>query len=212
MTSDFICLVLQAAGGAITSTSGGTSDGAKSLRDVGIDVMIGGLVLQVVSLLLFAIYAGIYFWRWQVATKLRGCRLETNKSLFKEKVLVFGTLICAENTPGLHDSPMLIHPGLAIACTTIFIRSAFRVAELREGFQSSIASNEVLFMVLEGAMICLACLALTIAHPGLCLSIPWKIPKRFSSEHRDDTMSADSGAVVNLQQIKTLKSRWVSLT
>lgn len=53
IASDIVCLILQAAGGAITATSGGTSKQAEATRNMGINIMIAGLVLQVVSLLVF---------------------------------------------------------------------------------------------------------------------------------------------------------------
>jgi hypothetical protein len=62
MTSDFLCLVLQAAGGAITATTGGASKEAAAMRNTGINVMIAGLALQVVSLLLFIGCALDYAW------------------------------------------------------------------------------------------------------------------------------------------------------
>jgi hypothetical protein len=64
--------------------------------------------------------------------------------------------------------------GLAIASVTIFVRCAFRVAELWRGFQSPLASNEVAFMILEGTMVVIACFCLTVGHPGLCPDIAWK--------------------------------------
>lgn len=72
-------------------------------------------------------------------------------------------------------SSLLTLPGLTAASILILIRSAFRVAELKDGFESDIANNEALLMVFEGAMLVLACLALTIGHPGLGLPISWKI-------------------------------------
>jgi hypothetical protein len=60
-----------------------------------------------------------------------------------------------------------IPSGLATATLTIFIRSVFRVAELSAGFESELARNETTFMILEGVMILVACLALTIGHPGV---------------------------------------------
>lgn len=53
MISDFLCLVLQAAGGAITATTGGASKEAAAMRNTGINVMIAGLALQVISLVFF---------------------------------------------------------------------------------------------------------------------------------------------------------------
>ena len=67
--------------------------------------------------------------------------------------------------------------GLAIATVAIFIRSIFRLAELRDGFQSALARDEITFMILEGAMILIACFCLTFFHPGPCLGKLWSIPK-----------------------------------
>lgn len=83
------------------------------------------------------------------------------------------------------ETLILTLPGIFISSVTIFVRSAFRVAELREGFQSPLASNEVSYMVLEGAMIIIACFTLTVGHPGLCLTIPWKIPRSISLQSRN---------------------------
>jgi hypothetical protein len=74
MTCDFVCLVLQAVGGAITSTSAGFSDEAKAMRQTGVDIMISGLSFQVLSLFAFMLYASIYSWRWHFATILRARR------------------------------------------------------------------------------------------------------------------------------------------
>lgn len=75
--------------------------------------------------------------------------------------------------------------GLAIASVTIFVRCAFRVAELRDGFQSPLASDEVAFMILEGTMVIIACLCLTFVHPGLCLDIAWKLPQQLQRQRPD---------------------------
>ena len=58
---------------------------------------------------------------------------------------------------------------LAISTICILIRSIYRVIELQDGFQSAVASNEILFMILEGPMIIIATGLLTIYHPGSIL-------------------------------------------
>ena len=63
--------------------------------------------------------------------------------------------------------------GLGIATLCILIRTAFRVAELREGFESDISQNETIFFILEGAMILIACLFLTLCHPGIAFQGRW---------------------------------------
>ena len=60
ISCDLICLVLQAAGGAITATAGQEQDG---LRHTGINIMIAGLASQVVALGSFMILCGDYVWR-----------------------------------------------------------------------------------------------------------------------------------------------------
>jgi hypothetical protein len=64
--------------------------------------------------------------------------------------------------------------GLCIATLTIFIRSVFRVAELSGGFHGPLANNQISFMILEGAMVCIASLSLTILHPGVCFQGEWR--------------------------------------
>jgi len=43
------------------------------------------------------------------------------------------------------------------------------VAELNGGYDSDLANNEIAFMILEGAMVSITCLFLTIMHPGIYL-------------------------------------------
>ncbi|CAH0051305.1 unnamed protein product [Clonostachys solani] len=172
MTCDFICLVLQATGGAITSTSGGMTQEALDMRQKGVNVMIGGLSFQVVSLFSFILYAAIYAWRWHSATKFDSypVRIPPTHSGIRWKSVIFG---------------------LAIASGTIFVRCVFRVAELKDGFASSLANDEVAFMILEGTMIAIASLCLTIGHPGLCLDIEWKLPRQVLQKGRDDSSNVE---------------------
>lgn len=62
---------------------------------------------------------------------------------------------------------------MALATLLILTRSIFRVAELSKGFTSSLANDEVTFMVLEGAMIVLATAVLTAVHPGRAFGVKW---------------------------------------
>ena len=64
--------------------------------------------------------------------------------------------------------------GVAVATLTIFVRCCFRVAELHSGYGGKLANDEVLYMVLEGAMMTVAVLALTVVHPGPVLGPAWQ--------------------------------------
>jgi hypothetical protein len=57
-TFDFICLVLQGAGGGIAATANTTSQ-----SNAGKNIMLAGLVFQVISLTLFAIACAEFAWR-----------------------------------------------------------------------------------------------------------------------------------------------------
>lgn len=55
----------------------------------------------------------------------------------------------------------------------LFIRTVFRAVELSEGFAGDMANDEVLFMILDGAMVILSVLCLTVMHPGRGFAGRW---------------------------------------
>jgi hypothetical protein len=171
ITSDILCLVLQAAGGAITATTGGASEEAQSMRETGINVMIAGLALQVVSLLAFLGCALDYTCRVS-----RKGFFPTSAAMQSKRWKWFLSSESLQRPRISSIANICFMPGLLVATIVIFIRSVFRVAELRDGFQSKLADNEIAFMILEGAMILVATICLTVFHPGFCLGISWKVP------------------------------------
>lgn len=60
-----------------------------------------------------------------------------------------------------------------IASLTIYVRSCFRVAELWGGFHSALANNELVFMLLEGAMLLTATTCQTVFHPHFAFRGNW---------------------------------------
>lgn len=69
----------------------------------------------------------------------------------------------------------MFHAALALATLTIFVRSCFRVAELQGGFNGKLANDQVTFMILEGAMMVVASVTLTVCHPGLVFRRFWNL-------------------------------------
>jgi len=57
---------------------------------------------------------------------------------------------------------------IIVAYLGIFIRCVYRIPELTGGWRSELMRNETEFIILEGVMIVLSVLALTIFHPGFC--------------------------------------------
>jgi hypothetical protein len=166
MTSDFISLVLQGTGGGIAATANDQNG-----SDTGRWIMVAGLVFQVVSLFIF-MALGLEF-----MLRLRKTREN------------------AKNPQFVKLRPMKkftwFQYALAAAVLLIFVRSVYRVAELQQGFNGPIATNEATFMVLEGPMIFLAVLAVTILHPGIAFCGQWS-RAAWSLKH---SRKARSGAV-----------------
>jgi hypothetical protein len=63
--------------------------------------------------------------------------------------------------------------GLLITTLTIYARSCFRVAELWGGFHSSLANNQIVFMIPEGAMLLIATTCQTVFHPHYAFQGSW---------------------------------------
>ncbi|KPM42163.1 hypothetical protein AK830_g4430 [Neonectria ditissima] len=142
MASDFVSLVLQGAGGGLAATADDSSG-----SETGRAIMVAGLVFQVVSLLIFM---GLCL---EFVFRLR----KTSESAKDERfVELRGT-----------NKFLWFQYALGAAVVLIFIRSVYRVAELQQGFNGPIANDEVSFMILEGPMIFLAVLAMTVLHPGI---------------------------------------------
>jgi hypothetical protein len=145
---DFISLLLQAAGGGIASAAS-----TNSSRQTGVNIMLAGLSFQVFSLSVFVV-ACLDFAFSLNKTRADSLRLDTS-DLYESR---------------LFKSYLI---GLALATLTILTRSAYRVAELSGGFKGKLANNQITFMILEGTMVIIACLCLTILHPGFCFKGYW---------------------------------------
>lgn len=148
MTSDFISLVLQGGGGGLAATA---DDKAGS--DAGRGIMLAGVVFQVVSLLVFT---GLWL---EFAVRLRGVRESAREARFAD-------LRATKKFAWFQYA-------FGAAIVLIFIRSVYRVAELQQGFHGPIANDEISFMILEGPMIVLAVLAMTVFHPGSAFGGQW---------------------------------------
>ncbi|OKL60427.1 hypothetical protein UA08_03991 [Talaromyces atroroseus] len=148
IAGDVIALLLQAAGGGITSSSSG------SMGQDGINIMLAGVSWQVFSL---GVFIGLCI---DFALRVRRASpsdFNPQYDSLRASLQFKSFLVC-----------------LFMATLTIFVRSVFRCAELSGGFQGALANDQVTFMILEGAMISIAALALTVSHPGLVWKGEWR--------------------------------------
>lgn len=134
--------------------------------------MLAGLSCQVAPLALFAgCYAEFAF---RVCCYARNPGHPYNNELPLRLTPISTSLSSIRSgaplTSTLPQSP-LFRAFLICLCTAtldIFIRSCFCVAGLSGDFHGLLANNQVSFMVLEGGMVAIACLTLTVLHPGVC--------------------------------------------
>ena len=63
---------------------------------------------------------------------------------------------------------------LSIATLAMLTRCTFRIAELSSGFKGEIWYNEVDYMAMEGAMIALCVILMTVGHPGIYLAAQYR--------------------------------------
>lgn len=135
---DIVCLALQAAGGALSTILTG---------NIGVDISMAGLVLQVIVLVIFSAAFADYMIRY-----IRSGRRQLQRHVVSG--WRFGAFF----------------GGLTSAIVLILGRCAYRVAELQAGYSSALFHDQVTFIVLEGVFIALAVVALCFGHPGLMFS------------------------------------------
>jgi RTA1 like protein len=121
---DLFALVLQGAGGGIAATSIHN----QSLQQVGNNLMMAGIVIQVVTLLAFAAMAALYYFRLS--------RSSTPLSSAAERV---------KGSIGFK----LFLGGFILALLTVFTRCVYRIAEMAGGWANPIMQSEREFIVLD---------------------------------------------------------------
>lgn len=153
ISCDVLALILQGVGGGMAAT-GKDVKGSKR----GVDIMIAGLISQVITMTLFlALWADF---------ALRTRRARLSGSLARSQPPLYEQLRAYKTFP-------LFQWALFAATIFIYVRCIYRVAELWDGFNGHLANDEVTFMIFEGPMVILAVTALTIFHPGRVFGDLW---------------------------------------
>ncbi|KAK3072221.1 hypothetical protein LTR53_007213 [Teratosphaeriaceae sp. CCFEE 6253] len=146
---DAVSIVLQGAGGALSAVAE-----QKSLLDLGVHIMIAGLVSQVVTL---TIFVGLVV---EYVVRCRRNRDDLNP----------GSLAL------VHSARFqLFAAAMVIAFFCIFARCCFRVAELWGGWGNHIMREEADFIILDSDMCALATLLMSIFHPQIFFKMPERV-------------------------------------
>ena len=174
ISADILSLILQGSGGGIAATA---NDGSNMLN-VGTDMMLTGIVLQVVTLLIFGGLALDFYLR----LRRDNIPLTTEATNIKHK-----------------PSFKLFLSGLALAYLTVFTRCVYRIAEMANGWSNPIMQSEDDFIALDSVMVLLATAALTLFHPGYCFPrLSDSFAKRGDSMTEEKKNAANSGSEEDL--------------
>ncbi|TDL16187.1 RTA1-domain-containing protein [Rickenella mellea] len=161
LTIDIVCLVVQALGG-------GWASGASDPRP-GADMMLGGIILQLVALVTFNILGAEFLWRFHNERPIRDAQPYTPAS---SSNTISPKINAEKGSPRFNYSSKRLQAlviGVVISNICLIIRGIYRTAELADGFNGRIISTEIYFILFDGAMVAVATLALNIMHPGYLL-------------------------------------------
>ncbi|KAK0222325.1 RTA1 like protein-domain-containing protein [Armillaria fumosa] len=162
VSCDILSLVIQGGGGGIASSASDRNDlqGAK----LGSNVMLAGIVFQLVVITFYAILACEFLVRYTHNRPV--ARLFARRKRSDSLV----TLSSPNPPRGFLDTKIKIMIfALAFNTLCLFIRSIYRTIELADGWNGRIILTEVYFNVLDGAMVVLAIYTLNFAHPGVLI-------------------------------------------
>lgn len=148
--------------------------GNNSSTEAGKNVMLAGLIFQVVTLVIFMLLAADFTFR------------------------------TVRHPRGLDQDPVLVRlraswrfrlflAALCLSTLTIFIRCVFRVAELSDGWSGPLMARQDLFIGFEGAMIIVAVGVLNIFHPNLCFPEMQRFNVKKSPKERGNELGSYSG-------------------
>ncbi|KAL7959097.1 RTA1 domain-containing protein [Trichoderma compactum] len=128
---DVTSLALQGAGGALSASSSGSSQ-------TGVNIALAGLILQVITLIIFCAIFGDFLFRYARSSKgqVHGLRAKLFVGFLSASVL------------------------------STLVRCIFRADELKDGYDGPIVKDEGFFIGLEGLLVIFAVFCLCIGHPA----------------------------------------------
>ncbi|KAH9874153.1 hypothetical protein IAQ61_004782 [Plenodomus lingam] len=149
---DFGSIVLQAVGGGMAAAAGTKN---VKLINAGNNLIVAGIAFQVLTMAVCGILVIIYIFRYRKARSNQASLNEKSSyQVDKEqggvslgKIKLFGAMI-------------------TLAYTTILIRCIYRLPEMAGGWGNALMRNEKEFLLLDGMMLAIACVALTLFHPA----------------------------------------------
>ncbi|KAH9897748.1 RTA1-domain-containing protein [Cubamyces lactineus] len=155
LTCDIVALFIQAAGGGIAASTDDVNTGR-----LGSNIMLAGIVFQLVSLTVFSTLLVEYFMRRHQDRPFR----KENLSELEDS-----TFIGSFKRQSLQGPMKRLRVGLCIGTALLYIRAIYRTVELADGWTGKVIQTQSLFIVFDGIMVLGTVLTLNVCHPGQLL-------------------------------------------
>jgi hypothetical protein len=152
----------------IPSRTGTVLAATASSSNIGNDVILVGLVSQVITLSIFGLLA-IDVW----------VRIMKHKRDF------------SPTAKEVHDSRHFkgLLGAILVAYLFILIRCVYRIPEMSGGWSNPIMQNQILFIILDGVMCVVAALVLNVFHPGMLFKQSYATTKTEGNESSEMQMA-----------------------
>ncbi|OKL57332.1 hypothetical protein UA08_07453 [Talaromyces atroroseus] len=167
VTCDLLSLILQGTGGGLAATATTPHDAS-----IGSDVMLAGIVWQVITLTVFGLLWAQYLWSVKKAPAHQ-LSVEAENVWMRKNFWIF----CS---------------GILVAFVATYARCVYRIAEMAGGWQNSIMQDETTFIIFESAMCAVAVLTLCITHPGHFFK---HMNGKYATVNTEDSISLQANSV-----------------
>lgn len=127
--------------------------GTLSAMDMGANIVIGGLAIQLLFFGFFVIVSAIFHWRVKKRSGYANLSPASDSRDARTK-MTWESIMWA----------------LYIACLLILVRSVFRVVEFVEGNDGFIMRREYLLYIFDACLMALSGIVLWVCHPGSFLT------------------------------------------
>ncbi|KAF2280127.1 uncharacterized protein EI97DRAFT_429883 [Westerdykella ornata] len=133
---DFASIVLQAIGGGVAASGGGS--GSMKTVNAGNNIIITGIAVQVATMSGCGLLVLLYLWRYRrarpervAAAEKSDFELSKSQGTLSRKLYIFGAVV-------------------VLAYITILIRCIYRIPEMAGGWGNPLMRNEKEFLLLDG--------------------------------------------------------------
>lgn len=182
--TDFASIAIQGMGGGIASAGSNDGGSVNNLLEVGDSLLLAGVAFQVANMVLCGLLMLLYIYRYKRDLPSPSSSTPSTSSA-NETDYAVDTLTDPRARKILH----VFIWAIVAAYLAVLARCIYRLPEFASGWGSELQQNETTFLVMDGAMIALAVVVLTVSHPH------WWFPRMEEYSRSKKTRARKAGEV-----------------